>query len=48
MHLSQWRRIGRTLAVPALIVVAVALVPLTQPSSGPAGAEAWTPMTPVA
>jgi 5'-nucleotidase len=48
VHHSQWRRIGRTLAVPVLIVATVALTPLAG-SSGSATISqlAWTPMSPV-
>ncbi len=47
MNDSQWRRIGRTFAVPALIVAVVALTPLTRPSAGPSLDARWTPMSPV-
>jgi 5'-nucleotidase len=46
VHHSQWRRIGQTLAVPALIVATVALTPVTRPSATISQVP-WTPMTPV-
>src|SRR6266542_4546449 len=39
-------RYARHLAVPALAVAVVALLPLT-PSAGPAASNTWTPLSPV-
>jgi 5'-nucleotidase len=45
---TQWRRAGRLLAAPTLIVALVALTPLARPSAELGSVDAaWTPMTPV-
>ena len=47
-QLYDWKRIGRTLAVPALVLAAVALAPSARPGADAGrSAPTWTPMTPV-
>ena len=44
---ADWRRAGRTLAIPALVLALVALAPLAVPGGDAAKPAAWTPMSPV-
>jgi 5'-nucleotidase len=44
---KSWGRVARTLAIPALVISAVALAPLSGQAAGQLSAVAWTPMSSV-